>query len=210
VIHGVDHIIVPPPQVLDIISFLPGEFSTFELAVRKTELWDKLNSTTNPRSGGTLFVPSNFAFKKLGPKINAFLFSKFGTPYLKALLKYHMVKGQTLYTDAFFGGDDSDDDSHVDGSGYLHYDLPTVLGKPLAVDVIRRGPFVFIHINGFTRVTIHDGVASDGVIQVVSSVLIPPKKSGAELVQWQGEELTVDDFKERFDQLTDSGSNFEL
>jgi len=36
VIHGIDSILLPPPKVVDIISFLPGEFSTLELALHKT------------------------------------------------------------------------------------------------------------------------------------------------------------------------------
>jgi uncharacterized surface protein with fasciclin (FAS1) repeats len=197
VIHGLDHILVPPPQVIDIVKLLPGEFSTFELALVQTGLWQHLNSTEHPRSGGTAFVPSNFAFKKLGPKINAFLFSKYGEKYLKALMKYHLVSDQTLYSDAFFGP--PEDESQTTRPPYSHIDLPTALGPPLAVDIFRHGLFIFIKINGFTRVTIHDGVASDGVIQVVNSVLIPPKKVGHELVQWEGEEMSEEEFKERFD-----------
>jgi uncharacterized surface protein with fasciclin (FAS1) repeats len=197
VIHGIDHVLVPPPQILDIVKLLPGEFSTFELALVQTGLWPHVNSTEHPRSGGTAFVPSNFAFKKLGPKINAFLFSKYGEKYLKALMKYHLVANQTLYSDAFFGAPEDEDQTAT--PPYSHIDLPTALGPPLAVDIFRRGLFIFIKVNGFTRVYIHDGVASDGVIQVVNNVLIPPKKVGRELVQWEGEDLSEDEFKERFD-----------
>ena len=80
--------------------------------------------------------------------------------------------------------------------------------KYLAVDVARYGPFVEIRINAFSRVTIHDGVASDGVIQVVSDVLIPPKSANGEQVMWQGEELSVEEFKERLAPFTDE--NIEL
>jgi len=86
--------------------------------------------------------------------------------------------------------------------------MPTALcGKNLAVDVGRYGPFVEIRINGFSRVTVHDGVASDGVIQVVSNVLIPPKTAGGEQVFWKGEELDVEDLKERLQPLVE---NMEL
>jgi uncharacterized surface protein with fasciclin (FAS1) repeats len=198
VIHGVDSILVPPPNVASIIDLLPGEFSTLELGLGKTGLFDKMNSTEYSHSGGTLFAPSNFAFQKLGPRVNAFLFSKYGEKYLRALLEYHMVVDQTLYTDAFYDG--TKDDRSVQGGRppYYHYDLPTVLGKNLAVDVTSYGPFTLIRINGFSRVTIHDGVASDGVIQVVSDVLIPPKNAaGAEQEFWKGEEMSVEELKER-------------
>lgn len=198
VVHGVDSILVPPPNVASIIDLLPGEFSTLELALGKTGLWEKINST-EPHEGGTFFAPSNFAFQKLGPRVNAFLFSKYGEKYLKALLEYHIVVDQTLYTDAFYDHKGKKDAETADRPPYYHYDLPTVLeDKFLAVDVARYGPFVSIRINGFSRVTVNDGVASDGVIQVVSDVLIPPKNAASgEQVFWQGEELTVEDLKER-------------
>jgi uncharacterized surface protein with fasciclin (FAS1) repeats len=196
VVHGVDSILVPPPNVAAIIDLLPGEFSTLELGLGKTGLFEKINSTEYPHEGGTFFAPSNFAFQKLGPRANAFLFSKYGEKYLKALLEYHMVVDQTLYTDAFYDG--TKDESELTERNY-HYDLPTVLkGKYLAVDVAKYGPFVSIRINGFSSVTIHDGVASDGVIQVVGDVLIPPKNAASgEQIFWQGEELSVEELKER-------------
>lgn len=47
--------------------------------------------------------------------------------------------------------------------------------------------------------TIADGIARDGVIHVTSGVLIPPKSVGGNLQEWQGEELTVEEFKERLE-----------
>ncbi|KAL5116056.1 hypothetical protein ACEQ8H_006068 [Pleosporales sp. CAS-2024a] len=206
VVHGVDSILIPPPKVASIIDLLPGEFSTLELGLGKTGLFNLLNSTEYEHNGGTFFAPSNFAFQKLGPRINAFLFSKYGEKYLRALLEYHMVVDQTLYSDAFFDGkkNDAKDDDEVPATArppYYHYDLETVLhDKYLAVDVARYGPFVTIRINGFSRVTVHDGVASDGVIQVVSDVLVPPKNAASgEQVFWKGEEMSVEDLKERLE-----------
>jgi uncharacterized surface protein with fasciclin (FAS1) repeats len=208
VIHGVDSILVPPPAVATIINLLPGEFSTLELGLVKTGLYEKMNSPDYPHKGGTLFAPSNFAFKKLGPKVNAFLFSECGTKYLKALLEYHMVVDQTLYSDTFYDATSTEghDVTENDRPPYYHYDLPSVLGKPLAVDVSRYGPFVAIRINGFSRVTVHDGVASDGVIQVVSNVLIPPKNAAGEKVWWEGEEMSVEEFTERLEPFVEEES----
>ncbi|KAI8934893.1 hypothetical protein NX059_008565 [Plenodomus lindquistii] len=209
VVHGIDSILVPPPNVAAIVDLLPGEFSTLELALGKTGLWEKINSTDYPHEGGTFFAPSNFAFQKLGPRVNAFLFSKYGEKYLKALLEYHIVVDQTLYTDAFYDHKGKEDAEIADRPPYYHYDLPTVLSdKYLAVDVAHYGPFVSIRINGFSRVTVHDGVASDGVIQVVSDVLIPPKNAASgEQIFWEGEEMTVEDLKERLEPFVE---NIEL
>ena len=90
-----------------IIDFLPTEFSTLELGLVKTGLFDGLNDTST-HVGGTVFAPSNFAFQKLGPRINGFLFSSYGQKYLKALLKYHLVANQTLYSDAYYKSDGVD------------------------------------------------------------------------------------------------------
>ncbi|TGO52219.1 hypothetical protein BCON_0145g00010 [Botryotinia convoluta] len=202
VIHGVDSLLLPPPPALKIIELLPGEFSTLQLGLEKTGLFDAIAASHH--TGGTLFAPSNWAFQKLGPRINAFLFSNYGQKYLKALLKYHVVANQTLYSDAFYKAK-SDDQSinEVDGidtanipKGHFHVDLPTLLkDKSLSIDVGRFGGFITIRINGFSSVSVQDGIAKDGVIHVLSSVLIPPKTPGGEM--WAGEELEVEDLMER-------------
>ena len=206
VIHGVDSIIIPPPKVVKIVDLFPGEFSTLELGLTKTGLLEEVNSTDH--AGGTLFAPSNFAFQKLGPKINAFLFSQYGLKYLRALLEYHFAAG-TLYSDAYYKVDPSKDlvsseDDKLPGKGVFHLDMPTMLkDRSLSVDVARFARFIEIKINGFSRVSVQDGVAQDGVVHVVSNVLIPPKNIGGPGSQdvdlWQGEELTVEEFKERLE-----------
>ncbi len=121
VIHGVSSILVPPPTAATAISLLPGEFSTLELGLEKTGLFKVINDTTT-HVGGTLFAPSNFAFQKLGPKINAFLFSKYGQKYLKALLAYHVVANQTLYSDAYYKAEDATEAKGIP-KGYFHVRL---------------------------------------------------------------------------------------
>jgi uncharacterized surface protein with fasciclin (FAS1) repeats len=157
-----------------------------------------------PHTGGTLFAPSNWAFKKLGPKINAFLFSKYGEKHLKALLKYHIVANQTMYSDAFWRAKDSDAEimDEVNGEEIprkgFHLDLPTLLDdKSLSIDIARWGRFITIKINGFNNVAVPDGIAKDGVIHVLSNILIPPMNPGG--AEWMGEEMSVDEFKVRFD-----------
>jgi hypothetical protein len=53
-------------------------------------------------------------------------------------------------------------------------------------------------INGFSSVAVQDGIARDGVIHVVSSVLIPPKtpRGREEEVEEDGE-MELEGFKER-------------
>ncbi|KAL9018448.1 MAG: hypothetical protein Q9185_004225 [Variospora sp. 1 TL-2023] len=201
VIHGIDSLLVPPPNVADIISFLPAEFSTLELGLAKTGLFAPLNDTSK-HYGGTVFAPSNFAFQKLPTKVTAFLFSSYGTRYLKALLRYHIVANQTLYSDAYYAAESVDDADDKIPKGIFHIDLPTLLEeKSLAVDVARYGRLIEIKVNAFARVDVQDGIAADGVIQVVSDVLIPPKRIDRMVQHWQGEELTVEDLKERLEPL---------
>ncbi|KAK5133118.1 hypothetical protein LTR08_008142 [Meristemomyces frigidus] len=209
VIHGVNSILIPPPSVISIVDLLPGEFSTLELGLSKTGLLETLNNTDH--DGGTLFAPSNFAFQKLGPKINAFLFSTYGVKYLKALLQYHVVHGNTLYSDAYYSSDSSKDDHHGPPTkGIFHVDLPTLLkDRKLSVDILRYGRYINMKINAFSRVTVQDGIAEDGVIHAVSDVIIPPKDIGrqggneAELQYWTGEEMMVEELKERLAPLMD-------
>lgn len=199
VIHGVDSIILPPPKTLTLIDLFPTEFSTLELGLGKTGLLEKLNTTHH--AGGTFFAPSNFAFQKLGPRVNAFLFSKYGEKYLKALLEYHVVPDNTLYSDAYYKADIGKKEhvSEETAGGYFHVDLPTLLEKRnLSVDIARYGGFISIKINGFSSVSVQDGVAEDGVLHVVSSVLIPPKHvGGGEEEFYQGGEISVEELKER-------------
>jgi uncharacterized surface protein with fasciclin (FAS1) repeats len=200
---------------LKIISLLPTEFSTLSLGLKTTGLEETLNSTAH--AGGTFFAPSNTAFKKLGPRVNAFLFSKFGKKYLKALLEYHVVANQTLYSNTFYpaptaksGPQLDDQESSMMRPPYVHLDLPTLLeGKALAIDLTRYGPFISFKINGFVRVVVQDGLAKDGVIQVVSDVLIPPKSMGgppSAADYWDGDEMSVEEFTARLDPLVKEGS----
>jgi len=154
-----------------------------------------------PHTGGTLFAPSNAAFAKLGPKVNAFLFSKYGEKHLKALLEYHIVVNNTMYSDAYSFEDK--DDAEMDGEpwiddGGFHVQLPTLLkGRTLRVDTRRWGRLMTVLINGLNRVQVLDGIAKDGVIQVLSNVLIPPVKANGK--EWVDKEMSVDEFKEHFD-----------
>lgn len=213
VIHGIDSILLPPPKVVDILSALPGEFSTLDLALEKTGLYPAFNDTSS-HQGGTLFAPSNFAFQRLGPRINAFLFSRYGLKYLKALILYHAADNITLYSDAIYKADSAattDGPSHKVPKGFIHVDLPTGLeGKSLSIDIARYGRLITIKINGFTRVAVSDGIAADGVIHVVPNVLIPPKTPGALGVA--EDNMDLGEFKARLAPFVeaDDEDNFEL
>ena len=198
VIHGIDAPIFPALPAITLIDLFPGQYSTLELGLVKTGLLDKLNTTDH--AGGTFFAPSNWAFQKLGPKINAFLFSKYGEKYLKALLEYHVVPDNTLYSDAYYHANSSSAEPQENAKGIYHVDLPTLLkDRYLAIDIARWGGLIEIKINAFARVAFQDVIAKDGVIHSLDDVIIPPKKlKGSEEVEyWQGEEMTVEELVER-------------
>ncbi len=114
-----DSLLIPPPKTADIVQFLPGEFSTLELGLIKTGLLEGLNDTST-HLGGTLFAPSNGAFSKLGARVTGFLFSKYGQKYLKALLEYHVVADQTLYSDAYYKAESNEVEENGIPKGYFH------------------------------------------------------------------------------------------
>ncbi|PTB65855.1 FAS1 domain-containing protein [Trichoderma citrinoviride] len=177
IIHAVNHILVPPPYVGRIITLFPDRFSTLLLAYEKTEFVKFIHGVN--LKGSTVFVPTNEAFHWLGPRANAFLFNTDrGREYLKAILKYNIAPNATLYTDAFYDETDSKQQkAPVHESKTEHYDLPTLLGDAhISVDIARIFGFASIKVNGFTRVVIPNGVAKNGVIQVVNRVPLPPHK----------------------------------
>jgi len=74
VVHGVDHIIILPPYAGELIGILPTVFSTSAYAFTKLELSGVLRLPDGPK---TFFIPANSAWRRLGYRINAFLFSRF-------------------------------------------------------------------------------------------------------------------------------------
>lgn len=184
VVHALDAVLVPPPRQGKLVELFPAKFSTFSLALERTRLGKELHGL--PQNGGTAFVPSNFAFTKLGPRLNAFLFSEKGLKYLAALLKYHIVVNETLYSDAFYPTEKHKgrDDSGYDGKAFAfddgeadiekkqkyydhdslprdrwHIDLATLLDeRSISVDVRRFMGLIGMIVNGWVRVSIQDGV----------------------------------------------------
>ncbi|KAK3355387.1 Fasciclin domain-containing protein [Neurospora tetraspora] len=232
-IHAVDGILVPPPPALKGVSLLPSLFSTFSLALEKTGLGEelghghghddndenddvkqkggkKMGGGEKEGKGGTLFAPTNRAFARLGPRLNAFLFNtERGKKYLKAILKYHFVPGQTVYSDAYYkaGSDDDKSEEYTSNCPHncppTHYDLPTLLSEDarLGVDIKNWRGYTIMVVNGFNRPSVLDGPAEDGVIHVVSSVLIPPRRGnyGDEKEEGEVGEMSVEELVARLE-----------
>lgn len=150
--------------------------------------------------GSTVFAPDNHAWSRLGPKANAFLFNtECGNKYLKALLKYQIVANTTLYSDEIYYGDEQSkslNPGHLRGQANdFHIELPTLLeDKSLGVDIRSWKGWSSIVVNGANAVSFQDGVAKNGVIQVLGSVPIPPHRHGK---PHRGGVITVEELKER-------------
>ncbi|KAL4970529.1 fasciclin domain-containing protein [Aspergillus stella-maris] len=224
IIHAVDNILLPPPSSLFLLEILPTKFSTFTLGLTKTSLDSTINTTsTSSGTGFTIFAPSNSAFQKLGLKINAFLFSPPGLKYLKALLKYHIVPDEVLYSDVLYKDGEvkpfglhhgivrkRNPETGIDG--FAHLDLPTLLGgeHKIAVDVAHYGPYVSFKVNGGQRVGFADVVGKDGVIHVLDRVLIPPRRLGGFVVEEDNEEMELEELVERLEPFVEENGDFGI
>ncbi|KAK0633199.1 Fasciclin domain-containing protein, partial [Immersiella caudata] len=201
-IHAVDFILLPPPPTSKILQLLPNTFSTLSLGLENTGLGEELEDLTF--EGATFFAPTNRAFTRLGPRANAFLFSDRGKKYLKALIKYSIVANETLYSDAFYKRKGGDEDGAGAERDYWHVDLPSLLeDKPISVDVRTWKGWVSIVANGYTRVSVQDVLAKDGVLQVVNSVLFPPRRGGRHEWDQEEREWGVEEIVERLEPFVD-------
>lgn len=211
IIAAVRNILVPPPFAGKEISLFPDRFSTLLLAWDKTKFGEFVHKVHT--NGSTIFAPSNHAFSRLGPKANAFLFNtETGLRYLSAILKYHVAPNATLYSDTIYDkrGDQSEAvELDVDAKEAKHFDLATLLDNAhLGVDIGKSWGFLTVRINGFTNVAIQDAVAKNGVIHVVSKVLLPPHKHHdhghkAEEEDDDNEDISVEELKARLADYVD-------
>ncbi|KAJ4389054.1 hypothetical protein N0V93_006516 [Gnomoniopsis smithogilvyi] len=206
VIHAVKSILVPPPFVGRELTLFPSKFSTLLLAYEKTNFTEFIHGVK--MVGSTVFAPDNAAFAKLGPAANAFLFNtEKGLGYLKAILKYHIVPNEVVYSDAYYSESDAEARDDV-GRGHYHLDVPTLLGdKNIAIDVARWGGIIRVKLNGYISIKIQDAIAKNGVIHLPSSVLIPPHKHDKKNSENFGEDISVEELMERLEDYVEPTKN---
>ena len=134
----------PPVSVADSIAALP-QLTTLNSLIAKAGLTDTLK-TTGPF---TVFAPSNEAFAKVPAKIMEALLND--PAKLKAVLTYHVISGKVMAADVKNGNS------------------KTVNGANLALS--RAGDFVTVEE---ALVQTPDISATNGVVHIVDSVLMPP------------------------------------
>lgn len=135
-----------PVSVADTIASKP-ELSTLSSLVTKAGLTDTLKSA----GPFTIFAPSNAAFAKVPAKTMADLGND--PVKLKAVLTFHVVPGKVMASDVKNGN------------------AKTVNGANLALS--KSGNFVTVE-DGMVQTA--DLAATNGVVHILDSVLIPPSR----------------------------------
>jgi transforming growth factor-beta-induced protein len=133
----------------DIVEIAIGDnrFTTLVAAVKAANLVETLKG----KGPFTVFAPTDDAFKKLPAGTVESLLKDI--PTLKNILLFHVVSGKVMAADVV----------KLNSAN-------TVLGKPVAINVTNGK----VAVND-ANVVITDIEASNGVIHVIDSVLLPPK-----------------------------------
>ncbi len=125
-----------------------GRFTTLVAALKATQL----DSNLSGPGPFTVFAPTDNAFKKLPAGTIDSLLKDPQQYYLKKMLLYHVVNKKLMATNIMRLGS-----------------INTIQGQSLLIDVSNGTIFV----NGNAKVISTDIVCSNGVIQVVDTVLTP-------------------------------------
>ena len=155
-ISAIPALAAPPYQadqdIVD-IAVADGRFTTLVAAVQAAELVDTLKS----EGPFTVFAPTDDAFNKLPDGTIEALLNDI--PTLTDILLYHVVPGKVMAADVV-----------------TLSSADTALGKPVAIRVENGNVFV-----NDAQVIITDVEASNGVIHVIDTVLLPPADEPAAL-----------------------------
>ena len=137
-----------------------GDFSTLVSAVTFAGLGETL-SGPGPY---TVFAPTNAAFEKVPQATRDQLMSEAGKSDLAGILTYHVVEGETMaqaLTQA------------IEGAGEGGYTLTTVNGATLTATAEGGNVVLTDAAGNSATVTATDIDASNGVIHVIDTVLMP-------------------------------------
>ncbi len=147
VIHVIDTVLLPSSKNLAATAESAGKFGTLLAAAKAAGLVDALTK------GGpfTVFAPTDAAFAKLPEGTVASLLEPANKTQLANILKFHIVPGR-VYSDAIV----------------KPLSPKTLLGQTLDIRPSKAG----VHV-GNAMVVAADVDASNGVIHIVDSVLLP-------------------------------------
>jgi uncharacterized surface protein with fasciclin (FAS1) repeats len=154
VIHVIDNVIMPSTSDIVETAVKAGSFTTLATALKAASLVETLQG----KGPFTVFAPTDDAFAKLPKGTVESLVKPENIDKLKAILTYHVVPGRIFSSDL------------ADGSK-----AKTVQGGSLAVSVCCKSG---VRVND-SKVVKADIDASNGVIHVIDTVLMPPAESTA-------------------------------
>ncbi|KXH68536.1 hypothetical protein CSAL01_02193 [Colletotrichum salicis] len=195
-IHHIDGVLGLPNSTAHVLRTRP-QLSKLREAFSLTRLAESVYDT-NSHVSQTLFAPTDAAFDHLGHKAIKFLFSPWGKPYLRVLLKCHVVSNHTLFSDMYWphGGAESVDFRKIAVSNRHEYNLATLLPKlNLTVGSQVTGgrwhldisPSVQLQVKGKNKpidVTTSDILTMDGVVHLIDSLILPPSAVEGQEDSW--------------------------
>jgi uncharacterized surface protein with fasciclin (FAS1) repeats len=153
VIHVIDSVILPASDNIPTTAVNAGKFNTLVAAVKAAGLVDAISG----EGPFTVFAPTDDAFKKLPEGTVESLLKPENRDKLTAILKYHIIPGRVYSEDAAQAKS-----------------AKTLQGQPINISV--SGSKARINESNLIATDID---ASNGVIHVIDSVLLPPEKVGA-------------------------------
>lgn len=154
VIHVIDSVILPASDNIPAVAEKAGAFNTLLAAAGAAGLVDAL-SGDGPL---TVFAPTDEAFAKLPAGTVENLLKPENKQQLVDVLTYHVVKGRVYSGDALAAKS-----------------APTLQGASVSIAATDSGAAV----NGTANLVQTDIDASNGVIHVIDSVLLPPAAQAA-------------------------------
>ncbi len=132
-----------------------GQFSTLTTMLQTADMMDTMMSS-EPM---TLFAPTDAAFAKLSPQMTKDLMDPQNREKLRSILSYHVVPGKVMA--ASLAG--------------KQMQPQTAQGNAIEIDATSGT----VMLNGNAKVIGADMVASNGVIHVIDSVLMPDQATTA-------------------------------
>ena len=155
VIHVIDTVILPVDGTIVDVAAKNGSFNTLVAAVKAAGLVETLSG----KGPFTVLAPTDAAFAKLPAGTLEMLLKPENKKQLVDILTYHVVPGVAAYSDQVV----------------KMSQVPTVLGTPITVTVTEGK----VRLND-SNVVATDVEASNGVIHVVDTVILPTVKKTAD------------------------------
>lgn len=153
VIHVIDSVILPADKNLAETAVGAGKFGTLVAAAKAAGLVDALTGDKEL----TVFAPTDEAFAKLPEGTVKSLLLPENKAKLAAILKYHVVAGRVYSEDAVAAKS-----------------AKTLEGSPIEISVTDKGAMI-----NQAKLIKTDIDASNGVIHVIDSVILPPAKTSS-------------------------------